>query len=177
MNARGWVAVGVAVVIAGGVLAASGVMPLPGLRPPPIEVVESGSDAARAAGEVTAPTPVDPFAPAIPIVESGSDAARDDKGGRFGAGGECDAAAIDQAVDEGGDAVGAVELADRGTRAADRAQALPGVGVLRLQVDQVAMISQLATGFAAGVEARLVGAALALQREQPDALAQIMGPR
>ena len=77
MNARGWVAVGVAVVIAGGVLAASGVMPLPGLRPPPIEVVESGSDAARAAGEVTAPTPVDPFAPAIPIVESGSDAARD----------------------------------------------------------------------------------------------------
>lgn len=74
MNARGWVVVGV--VIAGGALAASGVMPW-GDPPPPIEVVESGSDAARAAGEVTAPTPVDPFAPAIPIVESGSDAARD----------------------------------------------------------------------------------------------------
>lgn len=83
MNARGWVAVGVAAVIAGGVLAASGVMPVPGLRPPPIEVVESGSDAARAAGEVLPPTSDDPFAPAIPIVESGSQAARDLVGERF----------------------------------------------------------------------------------------------
>lgn len=77
MNARGWVAAGAAVAIAGGVLAASGAMPWGDAPPPPIEVVESGSDAARAAGEVTAPPSDDPFAPAIPIVESGSDAARD----------------------------------------------------------------------------------------------------
>jgi hypothetical protein len=78
VNARGWVAVAVALVIAGGVLAASGAMPWGDPPPrPPIEVVESGSDAARAAGEVTAPPSDDPFAPAIPIVESGSDAARD----------------------------------------------------------------------------------------------------
>jgi hypothetical protein len=82
-------AVGAAVVIAGGVLAAVGAMapaekPLPPKRPG-IEVVESGSPEARAAGEVL-PTPVpldDPFAPAIPIVESGSQAARDLVGEEF----------------------------------------------------------------------------------------------
>lgn len=88
MNARGWVAVGVAVVIAGGVLAAAGVMALPEKPLPPkrpgIEVVDSGSDAARSAGEVLTPPPSDdPFAPAIPIVESGSQAARDLVGERF----------------------------------------------------------------------------------------------
>lgn len=77
MNARAWAAVGLAVMLTGIVLAATGVLPIPGQPSPPLEVVESGSEAARAAGEVTAPASDDPFAPAIPIVESGSDAARD----------------------------------------------------------------------------------------------------
>lgn len=75
MNARGWVAVGVAFIIAGGVLAATGVLPIPGRPAPPLEVVESGSEAARAAGEEISP-PVD-------VVESGSDAARDLVGETF----------------------------------------------------------------------------------------------
>lgn len=80
MNRRG-AAFGLfaAVVVAGAALAATGVLPNP-FDPPPPEVVESGSDAARGAGEVAMAEPAsasDPFAPALPIVESGSDAARD----------------------------------------------------------------------------------------------------
>ncbi|PRH81933.1 hypothetical protein [Arenimonas caeni] len=67
-----------AVVVAGVALAATGVLPNPFSFPPP-EVVESGSDEARAAGEMTMPPPAsasDPFAPNLPIVESGSPEAR-----------------------------------------------------------------------------------------------------
>jgi hypothetical protein len=89
VSTRRRLAVVAAAVVAGGVLAAVGVMP-PAEKPlppkqPGIEVVESGSPEARAAGEVLPPpVPVDdPFAPAIPIVESGSQAARDLVGEEF----------------------------------------------------------------------------------------------
>ena len=74
-----WLGVGAAVLVGGVALAATGVVPNPFLPPPP-EVVESGSDEAREAGEVRMPDPAsetDPFAPAVPVVESGTEAARD----------------------------------------------------------------------------------------------------
>ena len=66
-------------VIAGAALAATGRLPNP-FDPPPPEIVDSGSEAAREAGEVTMPAPAsatDPFAPALPIIESGTPEARD----------------------------------------------------------------------------------------------------
>lgn len=79
MSRRGLaLGLGAAVVVAGVALAATGVLPNPFDLPPP-DVVESGSDEARAAGEMTMPEPAsasDPFAPNLPIVESGSPEAR-----------------------------------------------------------------------------------------------------
>lgn len=80
MNRRSaWIGTGAAVFIAGAALAATGRLPNP-FDPPPPDVVDSGSEAAREAGEVTLPEPAsasDPFAPALPIVESGTPEARD----------------------------------------------------------------------------------------------------
>ena len=90
MSRRGLsVGLGAAVVVAGVALAATGVLPDPFDLPPP-EVVESGSDEARAAGEIAMPPPAsasDPFAPGVPIIESGSPEARALAGeviGKFG---------------------------------------------------------------------------------------------
>lgn len=70
--------------VAGGVIAvvglasmAAGFVPNP-FDAPGVEVVESGGEAARGAGEIRAPAPSDnPFDAPIPVVESGSPEARD----------------------------------------------------------------------------------------------------
>jgi len=78
MSRRGLaLGVGAVVVVAGAALAATGVLSDP-VDPPPIEVVASGSEGARAAGEIAAPTPStdNPFDLPIPVLESGTEAAR-----------------------------------------------------------------------------------------------------
>lgn len=79
MSRAGWIGAGAVVLVAGVALASTGRIPNP-FDPPEPEVVESGSEAAREAGETTMPEPAsasDPFAPALPIVESGTPEARD----------------------------------------------------------------------------------------------------
>lgn len=75
MKRRAAMAAGAGALVLGAVvLAATGVIPGP-FKFGDIDVVQSGSDRARALGETIAPAPPGPF-DAVPVVESGSEAAR-----------------------------------------------------------------------------------------------------